>query len=107
VPFTVNGQELTRFKVVFQNGTLSTPDFGSQIVLYPNPGASGATSFNIEGITDAQVTLHTLLGQNIPVRTITNGKRTEVISKTSLSKGVYLVRITKDGKIAHVKWIVE
>jgi hypothetical protein len=107
VPFTVNGQELTRFKIVFQNGTLSTPDFSNQIVLYPNPGASGASSFNIEGITDAQVSLFTLLGQNIPVRTATNGKGMEVISKTSLSKGVYLVGITKDGKTSHVKWIVE
>ena len=107
VPFTVNGQELTRFKIVFQNGTLSTPDFSNQIVLYPNPGASGASSFNIEGITDAEVSLYTLLGQKIPVRSATNGKGMEVISKTSLSKGVYLVGITKDGKTSHVKWIVE
>jgi hypothetical protein len=107
VPFTVNGQELTRFKIVFQNGTLSTPDFSNQIVLYPNPGASGASSFNIEGITDAQVSLFTLLGQNIPVRIATIGKGMEVISKTSLSKGVYLVCVTKDGKTSHVKWIVE
>jgi hypothetical protein len=107
VPFTVNGQELTRFKIVFQNGTLSTPDFSNQIVLYPNPGASGATSFNIDGITDAEVSLYTLLGQKIPVRTATNGKGMEVISKTSLSKGVYLVNITKEGKTSHVKWIVE
>ena len=107
VPFAVNGQELTRFKIVFQNGTLSITDFSSQIVLYPNPGASGATSFNIEGIIDAQVTLFTLLGQNIPVKTATNGKGIEVISKTSLSKGVYLVCVTKEGKTSHVKWIVE
>ena len=107
VPFTVNGQELTRFKIVFQNGTLNITDFSSQIVLYPNPGASGAISFNIEGISDAQVTLFTLLGQNIPVRIATNGKGMEVISKTSLSKGVYLVSITKEGKTSHVKWIVE
>ena len=107
VPFAVNGQELTRFKIVFQSGTLSTPDFSNQIVLYPNPGASGASSFNIEGITDAQVSLFTLLGQNISIRTATNGKGMEVISKTSLSKGVYLVNITKEGKTSHVKWIVE
>ena len=107
VPFAVNGQELTRFKIVFQNGTLSITDFSSQVVLYPNPGASGATSFNIEGISDAQVTLFTLLGQNIPVKTATNGKGIEVISKTSLNKGVYLVCVTKEGKTSHVKWIVE
>ena len=107
VPFTVNGQELTRFKIVFQNGMLSTPDFSNQIVLYPNPGASGASSFYIQGISDAQVTMFTLLGQNIPVKTATNGKGMEVISKTSLSKGVYLVRITKDSKTSNVKWIVE
>jgi hypothetical protein len=107
VPFTVNGQELTRFKIVFQNGTLSTTDFSNQIVLYPNPGAPGATSFNIEGITEAEVSLYTLLGQKIPVRTTTKGKGIEVISKTSLSKGVYLVSITKEGKTSHVKWIVE
>jgi hypothetical protein len=107
VPFTVNGQELSRFKIVFQNGTLSTPDFSSQVILYPNPGASGASSFYIEGLSDAQVTLFTLLGQNIPVKTATIGNGMEVISKTSLSKGVYLVRVTKDGKTSNVKWIVE
>ncbi|MEY3500461.1 MAG: hypothetical protein RL308_2130, partial [Bacteroidota bacterium] len=57
--------------------------------------------------SDAQVTLFTLLGQNIPVKTTTIGKGMEVISKTSLSKGVYLVRVTKDGKTSNVKWIVE
>jgi hypothetical protein len=41
------------------------------------------------------------------VKTATNGKGMEVISKTSLSKGVYLVNITKEGKTSHVKWIVE
>ena len=107
VPFTVNGQELTRFKIVFQNGTLSTTDFSDQVIVYPNPGASGARSFNIEGITEAEVSLFTLLGQKIPVKTSTIGKGIEVISKTSLSKGVYLVRVTKEGKTAHVKWIVE
>lgn len=107
VPFTVNGIELTRFKIVFQNGTLSTPDYSNQIVLYPNPGASSASSFNIDGIADAEVSLFTLIGQSIPVRTVTNGKGMEVISKTSLSKGVYLVNITKEGKTSHVKWIVE
>jgi hypothetical protein len=107
VPFTVNGQELTRFKIVFQNGTLSTPYFSNRIVLYPNPGASGQTSFNIEGITEAQVALFTLLGQKIPVKTEIIGKGMKVISKSSLSKGIYLVMVNQDSKTSYVKWIVE
>jgi hypothetical protein len=106
VPFTVSGQELTRFKIVFQNGTLSTPDFSSQIVLYPNPGKPNS-GFNLTGITNATVTLYNLIGQNIPIETIVDGSTTNVKPSIALSQGVYVVNINQEGKTAKVKWIVE
>jgi autotransporter-associated beta strand protein len=106
VPFTVNGQELTRFKIVFQNGTLSTPDFSNQIVLYPNPGKADS-SFYLTGINNAKVSLYNLLGQNIPVETTVDGATTKVKPSLGLSQGVYVVFITQEGKTAQVKWIVE
>jgi hypothetical protein len=106
VPFTVNGQELTRFKIVFQNGTLSTPDFSNQIVLYPNPGKADS-SFYLTGINNAKVSLYNLLGQNIPVETTVDGATTKVKPSVGLSQGVYVVNIIQEGKTAQVKWIVE
>lgn len=106
VPFTVNGQEQTRFKIVFQNGTLNTPDFSNQMVLYPNPGKADS-SFYLTGINNAKVSLYNLLGQNLPVETTVDGATTKVKPSVGLSQGVYVVFITQEGKTAQVKWIVE
>jgi hypothetical protein len=106
VPFTVNGQEQTRFKIVFQNGTLNTPDFSNQMVLYPNPGKADS-SFYLTGIYNAKVSLYNLLGQNLPVETTVDGATTKVKPSVGLSQGVYVVIITQEGKTAQVKWIVE
>jgi hypothetical protein len=106
VPFTVNGQEQTRFKIVFQNGILNTPDFSNQMVLYPNPGKADS-SFYLTGINNAKVSLYNLLGQNLPVETTVDGATTKVKPSVGLSQGVYVVIITQEGKTAQVKWIVE
>jgi hypothetical protein len=107
VPFTVNGQEPNRFKIVFQSAVLNTPDFDQQIVLYPNPAKYGRTGFYIKGVANAEITLHNLLGQSIPVQLKATSNTIEVEPMVSLSKGVYLVHITQDGNTELVKWIVE
>ncbi|WP_338407226.1 T9SS type A sorting domain-containing protein [uncultured Flavobacterium sp.] len=104
--FTVNGQEQTRFKIVFQNTALSTPDFNNQIAVYPNPG-NATSGFYLQGITTTAVSLYNVMGQNIPVQTSNNGTITEVKPLVSLSKGVYFVNLTEQGKTTQVKWIVE
>jgi hypothetical protein len=106
VPFAVNGQEQTRFKIVFQNTSLSTPDFNNEIVLYPNPGKAGG-SFYLQNITEATVTLYNLLGKNIPVLTTAKEHGIQVTPSGSLSQGVYLINVTSQGKTTQVKWIVE
>lgn len=106
IPFTVNGQEQTRFKIVFQNTTLNTPEFNTQIVVYPNPGKEN-TGFYVQGITEAKITVYNIIAQNIPIQTINNGTTIEVKPCVSLSKGVYFVNITSEEKTKQVKWIVE
>jgi len=110
-PFTVTSSQplsaaANRFKIVFENQTLSTPDFNNQIVLYPNPGKQGE-GFYLSGITDAQITLVNLLGQTIEVKTNTVDNSLQVIPLHSLSEGVYMVVITREGKTTHIKWMVK
>jgi hypothetical protein len=108
VPFTVNGQELNRFKIVFQSAALGTSDFDKSIIaLYPNPSKAGL-GFDITGVpTDATVQLYTVLGQNIPVQTITTGNRLHIKPTTEVNQGLYFVNITSEGQTSQVKWIVE
>jgi hypothetical protein len=95
-----------RFKVVFQNAVLSTDTFQNTIDIYPNPAKAGA-SFNIEGISEALVTVYNLLGQAVPVQTKNQGNTLQVTPNTNLSQGVYLVTITTQGNTQQIKWIVE
>ena len=106
--FVVNeGSNTTdRFKIVFQNTTLSTDDFANNIKLYPNPAKAGA-SFYLDGITEATVSVYNVVGQNIPVTVMSQGNTTQVTPTAALSQGVYLITVTTAGKTAQVKWIVE
>ena len=107
VPFIVNGQELTRFKIVFQNETLNTPDFNTKVIVYPNPTKVGS-GFYITGLSEIKtITVHNFLGQNIPVQTIINGTTVSVKPISSISQGVYIVNITQEAKTVQVKWIVD
>ena len=99
--------DTNRFKIVFQNSTLSTDDFANNIKLYPNPTKSGA-SFYVAGIKEATVLVYNVVGQNIPVTVVSQGSAIQVTPTATLSQGIYLVSVTTtDGKTAQVKWIVE
>lgn len=107
IPFTVNGLESSRFKIVFQTSVLGTPDFNHQIALYPNPAKKG-TGFHISGVTgNATVQLYTLLGQSIPVHTSINGNTMMVQPASEVIRGIYLVQVTNEGTTSEAKWIVE
>jgi len=101
-----NSNVSNRFKIVFDNAVLHSDEFSNAFVLFPNPAKSGE-SFNIQGIADAEVILYNVLGQNIPVQTVSNGTLIEVKPKLTLSSGLYIVKIKQDGKVAQVKWIIE
>jgi hypothetical protein len=108
VPFTVNGQEQTRFKIVFQTSVLSAPDFTKQIALYPNPSKVG-TGFYITGIpVNTKVELFSLLGQSLPLQTALNGSTLYVQPMGHVGQGVYVVQVTtNEGLTQQVKWIVD
>lgn len=95
-----------RFKMVFQNTLLNTTDFNNQIILYPNPGNINS-GFYLQGISDAAVSLHNVIGQSIPVETSNNGTNTIVKPTVSLSRGIYFINITKEENTIQLKWIVE
>lgn len=96
---------VNRFSIVFQN-LLSNPDFVSQTVLHPNPGRSG-DHFFLSGISNAEVTVNNLLGQNIPVKTIQHNNSIEVAPNHKLAVGMYLVNIVIQGKKTTLKWIIK
>ncbi len=89
-----------------QNKNLSTPDFKNEIVFYPNPGRPGS-SFYLQGITEAEVSLYNGLGQKITVQTATIGNTLQVTPASQVSQGVYFVNIYQAGKTTQLKWIVE
>ena len=110
-PFTIQSEvsastSVNRFKVVFQNMMLSTADFNSKIILYPNPGKSG-TSFFIQGITNADITVYNILGQSVSIATKTHDNFIEVLPNSDLTNGVYIVNIAVEGHKTILKWIVE
>lgn len=105
VPFTAN-TNANRFKIVFQNAALNLKSFSTQLAIYPNPAKAGE-SFYIDGISEANVTIFNVLGQNIQVQTKSEENSVQVTPNASLSKGVYLVTITSEGNTQQVKWIVE
>lgn len=108
LPFTTGSNTSNRFKIVFQNTTLSSPTFDNQISLYPNP-SNGANGFYMTNITaNAKVTLLTLLGQSVPVSTSLNGTTLQVKPMHDVAKGIYVVQVTsEDGATKQIKWIVE
>jgi hypothetical protein len=106
VPFTTTTAAANRFKIVFQPSALSADDFTHGLVVYPNPAKAGA-NFYVQGITEAQVTVYNVLGQNIPVQVKSQGNALQVTPTQTLSQGIYLVTVTTESKTQHIKWIVE
>lgn len=98
---------IDRFKVVFQNNTLSNDNFNNNISLFPNPTQAGE-SFYLQGVANLKnVIMHSVLGKEIPVVIQPQGLDLKVTPKISLSQGIYLVTITTDDASTCLKWIVE
>lgn len=106
-PNTAASSAIDRFKVVFQNGTLTNDNFNNNISLFPNPTQAG-NSFYLQGVVNPKsVTMHSILGQEIPVVIQPQGQDIKVTPKISVSQGIYLVTITTDNASTSLKWIVE
>lgn len=106
-PNIAASRAIDRFKVVFQNNTLSNDNFNNNISLFPNPTQAG-DSFYLQGVANLKnVTMHSMLGQKIPVVIQPQGEDIKVTPKINVSQGIYLVTITTDDTSTCLKWIVE
>lgn len=77
----------------------------NEVKLYPNP-ATDQFSIEAPGIEGAEVNVRNAIGQviNLP-RNISSGKL--VFNTSSVSKGIYFVNITRNGKSSSHKVVVE
>lgn len=83
-----------RFKILFENETLSTDDFDtSVVVLYPNPSKG---SFTITGNSlsgKSQVSIYNQLGQQVYNQSFEDANNSIRIQDLNLSSGVYIVKV--------------
>ena len=90
--------------------TLKTIDNAvSGFALYPNPSKSN--SFNVvipQSMSKASLTVSNLLGQKLFSQDDLQSGATERVTVDNVNTaGVYLVRLTSEGKTATTKWIVQ
>lgn len=71
--------------------------------VYPNPVSNGTLNISTANNDEKEVAIYTILGQQVLQAKTTSG----VINVSNLTKGVYLLKITEDGKSETKKLIVE
>lgn len=100
-----------RFKIVFSNQLLQTPDFDTltQVSVYPNPAKTSEFNLVMPSFDEKyEVTLFNDLGQKIAINQLTkteNGAR--CIIKNTLAQGIYHIIIkTNTGDSVVKKWVI-
>lgn len=100
-----------RFKIVFSNQLLQTPDFDvlAQVSVYPNPAKTSEFNLVMPSFDEKyEVTLFNDLGQKIAINQLTkteNGAR--CIIKNTLAQGIYHIIIkTNTGDSVVKKWVI-
>lgn len=99
-----------RFKIVFQNNALNTPDFNAEnIVVYPNPVTNNQFNIALPSYLTGEVTIKIIntIGQTV-YQTKTDAQNTITITPNStLSQGLYFVELTNQGKSSTKKIIIQ
>ena len=99
-----------RFKIVFQNNALNTPDFNAEnVVLYPNPVTNNQFNIALPSYLTGEVTIKMIntIGQTV-YQTKTDAQNTITITPNStLSQGLYFVELTNQGKSSTKKIIIQ
>lgn len=100
-----------RFKIVFSNQLLQTPDFDTltQVSVYPNPAKTSEFNLVMPSFDEKyEVSLFNDLGQKIAINLVTkteNGAR--CIIKNTLAQGIYHIIIkTNTGDSVVKKWVI-
>jgi hypothetical protein len=97
----VASYDTNRFKIVFQNTTLSNPDFfEAYITLYPNPVTNGQFNIALPNSLTGNVTVKiiNLIGQTVYQTTTPAQNNITIITRKSLPQAVYAVQIENQGK---------
>lgn len=83
---------------------LSNKDFGniSGLSIYPNP-AKNLLNITSDSIETKQVEIYNILGKSVLSTKVTNAP----INVSTLTSGVYIVKITEDGKTATRKLVIQ
>jgi hypothetical protein len=105
VAFTTTTDALSystnRFKIVFQNNALNTPDFNAgNVVLYPNPVTNNQFNIALPSYIKGEVTIKMIntIGQTV-YQTKTEAQNKITITPNSiLAQGLYFVELTNKGK---------
>lgn len=73
--------------------------------IYPNPSTNSRVYLNVEKGSQAEVNVYSILGQKVLSQKVKSGK--QALNISSLSSGVYLVKVNQGAKTATRKLIVE
>ena len=101
--------DASRFKLIYAKSLNTIDNTIAGFTLYPNP--SKANSFHIvipQSANHASLSVSNLLGQQLYSQdNLPSGSTQNVTVSTVKTAGVYLVRLTSEGKSTTTKWIVE
>jgi len=76
-------------------------------ILYPNPSEIGVEKFFLKNIhLSSEVSLFSVLGRPIPIKTRIENRSIEVMPSQNLTAGFYLVRIKLNKKVKYIKWLL-
>ena len=99
-----------RFKIVFQNNALNNPNFNAEnIVVYPNPVTNNQFNIAFPSYLTGKVAIKIIntIGQTV-YETKTEAQNTTTITPNSiLSKGLYFVELTNQGKSSTKKITIQ
>jgi len=84
---------------------LSTPSFDAitGLKVYPNPVNNGILNITSANVTEKAVVIYDVMGKQVFAGTTINN----VVSISTLNSGIYMVKITEEGKTATRKIVVE
>lgn len=84
---------------------LSTPSFDAitGLKVYPNPVNNGILNITSANVTEKAVVIYDVMGKQVFAGTTINN----VVSISTLNAGIYMVKITEEGKTATRKIVVE
>jgi hypothetical protein len=99
-----------RFKIVFQNNALNTPDFNAEnIVVYPNPVTNNRFNIALPSNITGEVTVKMIntIGQTVYQTKIEAQNTITITPNNALTKGLYFVELTNQGKTSIKKIIIQ